>query len=101
MNVTTFLFLLFVFSAVTGLFTELAKKFYTEKTKLPYNILVLAIALIVGGCGTAIYYQLNGMEFTLNNMIYMFLLSLSSGLSAMLGYDKIKQTILQIANKES
>ena len=73
MNTATFLFLLAAFSTITGL-----------------------VALIVGGCGCVIYYQLNGIPFTANNIIYAVLMGFASALSSTLGYDKVKQSILQI-----
>lgn len=100
MNVTTFLILLFSFSTISGLITEAIKKVKNDKTNLSYNLLALCVALIVGTIGTGIYYQLNNMLFDINNIIYMILLGLSSGLCAMLGYDKVRQTILQITNKQ-
>ena len=99
MSVTTFLILLFAFSTISGLVTEAIKKIRSEKINLSNNLIALFVALIVGTIGTAIYYQLNNMGFDTNNIIYMILLGLSSGLCAMLGYDKVRQTILQITNK--
>ena len=100
MNVTTFLILLFAFSTISSLITEAFKKVKNDKMNLSYNLIALCIALIVGVVGTGIYYQLNGILFDTNNIIYMILLGLSSGLCAMLGYDKVRQTILQITNKQ-
>jgi len=101
MNVITFLFLLSAFSIISGLVTEGIKNFYTDKVNISYNIMALVVALTVGSCGTAVYYQLNDIAFTINNIIYMVLLSLASGLSAMVGYDKVKQTIQQIMNSKN
>lgn len=101
MDIGTFLMLLFAFSLISGLFTEGVKKIVNDKTNLSYNLIALVIALIVGVVGTGIYYQLNNIDFNTNNIIYMILLGLSSGLCSMLGYDKVKQTILQIMNKET
>lgn len=98
-DVTTFMFLLFVFSLVSGLITEAIKKMIADKKNLSYNLIALSIALVVGCVGTAIYYQLNNIVFEVNNVIYMILLGMSSGLCSMLGYDKVKQSIMQITNK--
>lgn len=100
MNVTTFLILLFTFSTVSGLVTEAIKKIKNDKINLSYNLIALCTSLIVGIAGTGIYYQLNNIPFNTNNVIYMILLGLSSGLCAMLGYDKVYQTIIQITNKQ-
>lgn len=100
MNTTTFLILLSSFSVITGLVTEGIKNLVTDKVNLSYNIVALVTALIVGGGGTAIYYQLNAIPFSTNNIIYMFLLGLASGLCSMTSYDKVKQAIAQITNKK-
>jgi hypothetical protein len=63
-------------------------------------LIALCVALIVGSVGTGIYYQLSNIPFNTNNIIYMVLLGLASGLCSMLGYDKVKQSILQITNKQ-
>lgn len=101
MNITTFLMLLSAFSIISGTCTEAVKKMVNDKANLSYNIVALCIALVVGSVGTGIYYQLNDILFDVNNIIYMVLLGLASGLCSMLGYDKVKQTILQITNKEN
>lgn len=100
MNITTFLILLFAFSTISSLITEAIKKIKNDKTNLSCNLIALCVALVVGIAGTGIYYQLNNIVFDVNNIIYMILLGLSSGLCSMLGYDKVRQTILQIANKQ-
>ena len=99
MNVTLFLILLSAFSVISGLITEAIKKLLSDKTNLSYNLIALGVALVVGtiGCGT--YYQLNGLPFDLNNIIYMILMGLASGLTSMVGFDKVKQTIEQLAVK--
>ena len=99
MNTTTFLILLSSFSVITGLVTEGIKNIATDKMNFSYNIIALVTALIIGGCGTAVYYQLNTIPFTVNNIIYMVLMGLASGLASMVGFDKIKQAVEQIVNK--
>lgn len=101
MDITTFLMLLFAFSVISSLFTEGVKKLMNDKTNLSYNLIALCVALIVGSVGAAIYYQLNNIGFDANNIIYMILLGLASGLCSMLGYDKVRQTIIQITNKQN
>ena len=100
MNVTTFLILLFAFSTISNLVTEAIKKIQNDKFNLSSNLIALCVALVVGVAGTGVYYQLNNIIFDINNVIYMILLGLSSGLCSMLGYDKVRQTIMQIANKQ-
>lgn len=101
MNTTMFLILLSGFSVLSGLVTEGIKNIVTDKVNLSYNIVALITALIVGGGGTAVYYQLNTISFTTNNIIYMILMGLASGLVSMTSYDKVKQAIEQIVNKKA
>lgn len=100
MTTTSFLILLSAFSVISGLITEAVKKLISDKANLSFNIIALITALIVGSIGTAVYYQLNGIVFDTNNIIYMMLMGLASGLISMVGYDKVKQAILQITSKQ-
>lgn len=100
MTVISFLILLSAFSVMSGLVTEGIKKFLSDKDNLSYNIVALVVALIIGGCGTAVYYQLNDIVFSVNNIIYAVLMGLASGLVSMLGFDKVKQGIEQITSKQ-
>lgn len=97
MTTSIFLLLLSLFATITCLITEGIKKMAKDKANLSYNIVALIIALIVGCVGCGVYYQLNGIVFTTNNIIYMILMGFSSGLVSMVGFDKVKQTIEQIA----
>ena len=99
MTTTTFLMLLSAFSVLSGLTTEAIKKMIRDKANLSYNIIALTVSLVIGGIGCAIYYQLNEILFRTNNVIYMILMGLASGLVSMTGYDKVKQAVLQITNK--
>jgi RsiW-degrading membrane proteinase PrsW (M82 family) len=98
MTTSIFLMLLSVFSAITCLITEGIKRIAKDKANLSYNITAIIVALIVGIVGCGIYYQLNSVAFTVNNVIYMMLIGFSSGLVSMVGFDKVKQTIEQIAD---
>lgn len=95
MNMGTFLTLLFVFSTITGLIVECIKKIITDKVNISYNITALVVAVIVGAAGSAIYYQLNTIPFTTDNIIYMMLMGLTSALVSTLGYDKVIQALQQ------
>lgn len=99
MTTTTFLMLLSAFSVISSLTTEAIKKLVSDKANLSYNLIALIVALIVGSVGCGVYYQLNNIAFTVNNIIYMVLMGFASGLSATLGYDKIKQMVIQITSK--
>ena len=100
MTTTMFLILLSAFSVLSSLVTEGIKNVATDKVNLSYNIVAFITALIVGGGGTAVYYQLNAVSFTVNNVIYAVLMGLASGLVSMVGFDKVKQAIVQITNKK-
>ena len=95
MTATVFLILLSAFSVLSGLITEGIKKLFADKTNLSYNIIALVVALIVGSVGCAIYYQLNSIAFNINNIIYMILMGFASGLVSMVGFDKVKQALIQ------
>lgn len=94
MTVEIFLSLLIFCSTATSLVTEAVKKLI--KDAIPYNILVLIIALIVGCCSVGFYYISNGVEWNLINVIYLILMGIANWIGAMVGYDKIKQLIGQI-----
>lgn len=96
MTTTMFLMLLSAFSVISGLVTEAIKKIVSDKSNLSYNIVALVVALIVGSIGCGIYYQLNAISFNVNNIIYLVLMGLASGLTATVGYDKVKQALLQL-----
>ena len=100
MTTTTFLMLLSSFSVLSGLVTEGIKKLISDKANMSYNIIALVVALVVGGAGSAVYYQLNAIPFNLDNIIYLVLMGLASGLCSMVGFDKIKQAVEQITSKK-
>jgi Na+-driven multidrug efflux pump len=99
MNTPTFLFMLSGFSVLSGLVVEGIKKFVPKASEQSYNAIALIVALIVGGVGTLTYYQLNDIAFTLNNFIYAALMGLASGLTSMVGYDKVKEAVNQLVKK--
>ena len=94
MTVEIFLTLLVFFSTATSLATEAFKKLVGNK--IPYNILVLIIAMIVGCVGVYVYYILNNIEINSINIIYLVLMGIVNWIGAMVGYDKIKQLINQM-----
>ena len=100
MTFNIFFMLLGAFSVITGLLTEGIKKIITDKKNISYNILAICVSIVVSCVGTIVYYQLNGIQYTTDNIIYIMLMSFASGLSSMVGYDKVKQTIIQITNKQ-
>jgi hypothetical protein len=99
-DVSTFLFLVTIFSIVTSLLTEALKKAIGEKVAA--NILVAIVSLIVGiGGGVAAYILLNISFTESKNIVALILFFPIDWLCAMLGYDKVMQTIAQIfSNKK-
>ncbi len=100
MTVEIFLILLAFFSVVTSLATEAAKKLL-DSLGVAYasNIVVLCVAALVGGAGTAIFYVWKGCPWTCLNIVCIFLMVFANWLGAMLGYDKITQAITQHLKK--
>lgn len=96
MTVEMFLILLTIFSVVTSLFTQAVKKVLDDMGEAyASNIVVLVVAVIVGGLGTAAYYFLAGYQWNACNITSIFLMMGANWLGAMVGYDKIKQAITQ------
>ena len=101
MTIQIFLILLTMFATLTGLLTEGVKNFLDGlKVNYASNIVVLVVSVLVGGLGTAVYYLIVGMTFSLVNIICIPLMIIANWLGSMVGYDKIKQAILQIAIKK-
>lgn len=97
MTITTFLVLLAAFAAITSVVTEGVKKFL-DSMEVSYasNVVVLIVALVVGCGGTAIYYVNYQIPFNALTSVYLALMGVANWLSAMVGYDKVKQAIEQL-----
>lgn len=102
MDVTLFIAILSGAAMLTSLLTEAVKKFYSNMNKTcSANIIALINAIVVGCGGTAVIYMLMGIDWTVNNIICLVLMAFAVWLASMLGFDKVIQTINQIAkNKE-
>ena len=100
MTVTTFLLLLTVFATMTSLATEAVKKFLDgQRVRYASNIVVLIVALIVGCGGTAIYYVNYSVPFNALNSVYLALMGIANWIGAMVGYDKVKQAVIQLGGR--
>lgn len=100
MTFEIFLILLTICSIVTSLVTEGIKKFLDSlEKKYASNVVVLIVAIAVGGAAASIFYLWNDYAWTSLHIIVMFLLMLANWLGAMLGYDKVIQAITQIKFK--
>ncbi|MCR4833109.1 MAG: hypothetical protein K5900_06005 [Butyrivibrio sp.] len=101
MTITLFITVFTVGAAVTSLLTEAIKKAYQNAGKeYSANMIALINALVVGGGGTAVTYMLNGITWSVNNVICLILMIVATWVGAMIGYDKVVQLLEQIANKE-
>lgn len=101
MTVSLFLILLSVFSLIVGLITQALKKLLDEIGKTySSNILACSVAAVVGIGGTAVYYVLAAIPFNSVNIICMLLMGVASAVGAMVGYDKVMQTIKQFVQKK-
>lgn len=99
MTITIFIGLVTVFSVITSLCTEACKKILDEiNVKYASNILVCFIAAVVGVLGTCAYYVLFSLEFNATNIACILLMSLTTAVGSMVGYDKVIQTIEQIVS---
>lgn len=98
MNLSAFIFLLTICSTMTGLITEAIKKMVTVKEpNLVAGIVSVFTAAIVG-LG---YVILNDIAIDLTVIMAIVVLIIFSWLCAMLGYDKVIQTITQIKGEEN
>jgi len=98
MTITLFITILTIGGALTALITEAIKKVYANMNKqYSPNIIALVNAIVVGGGGTAVVYMLNGIDWSVNNIICLVLMAIAVWISSMLGFDKVLQTVNQIA----
>ncbi len=84
-------------SIATSLLTQLVKNILdTFKKQYASNVIVMVVAVIVGGCGTALYYVNYQISFNALTSVYLAIMCLLNCAGAMVGYDKVKQAITQI-----
>jgi len=99
MSITLFITILTIGGMVTALLTEAIKKMYANMKKdYSANIIALVNAIVVGCGGTAVVYMLMNIPWTVNNIICMILMAVAVWIASMLGFDKVLQTVNQIAN---
>lgn len=101
MTVTLFVSIFTVGAVACGLITEAIKTAYRNAGKdYSANVVALIDAVVVGGLGTAVAYMLLGIPWTVNNVICLCLMIVLIWLGAMIGFDKVLQTINQIVPKK-
>lgn len=85
-----------VTSSMTGLATEAIKKILAEHSKNYYaNTLAGIVSVILSVAIGVGYMMISGISFTSQSIIYLVALVFISWLCAMVGYDKVVQTISQ------
>lgn len=93
MTIELFIYMFTIGSAFASLFTEATKKAF------PYisnNILALINAVVIGLAGSACAFVFLDIPFDLKNVLSAVLMSFCIWIGAMLGYDKVIQTIKQL-----
>lgn len=100
MTVELFLILLTAFSTATSFATEAVKKLLdSANKKYATDIVVLAVSALIGGGGTMAYYVIEDMALNATNILCIVLMVVANWFGAMVGYDKVTQTITQFKKK--
>ena len=101
MTLEVFIMGLTICSAATMLVTEAVKKML-ENTSVKYNSNILAAicSVLVAVITTVVYGVLAKPEITAQFIVLGILLMIFSWIGAMVGYDKVVQTIRQILEKK-
>lgn len=98
----TFQAMMLATSILTGLTVEGLKKILDEKGKTYHsNILAGITAVILSVFIYAGYVCIEGIELSAESVVYAAVLILLSWLCAMVGYDKVIQTLEQIGSTGS
>ena len=91
---------LFIVSLLTGLATEGIKRLLDEFKKQYHSNVVAGIVAVVFSILVDIGYTVvNNMAFDAAWVVYLISLIILSWLCAMLGYDKVIQTLAQVGSK--
>lgn len=102
MTVALFVTLLAIFSTCSSLITQAVKQLCEGmKWNVSSNILAFVVSCVVGIGGTATEYALTNIPFTTGNIVCMCLMGLACAVASMVGYDKVIQTVKQIAEKKN
>ena len=100
-SLQTFFLGLMITSTLSGLVTEAIKKILTEQNKSYHaNTLAGIVAAILSIAISIGYILVTDIGFTMQTIIYAIALMFMSWLCAMVGYDKVAQTLAQIKNKK-
>lgn len=95
MDVNTFLTLLTIISVFTSLFTEAIKKQISGANNVLAGIVAIVISVVA-----CVGYVLYSGAIVNAQLVFTFVILMAMGwLCAMLGYDKVMQTIKQIGGQ--
>lgn len=98
-TIDIFLLGLLVTSTLTSLVTEAIKKLLTESgVQFKSNLLAGVVSLVLSAAIGITYAVLASLEITAAVIICMIALMFASWLCAMVGYDKVVQTIRQFTS---
>lgn len=92
--------LLALTSALTTLTTEAVKKSIPETTAYSKNILAGIVAIVIGIAVSVGYCVLTKTPATSEVIVYAICLVGLSWICAMVGYDKVVQTLTQVKDKK-
>lgn len=98
MTMTMLIMLISIFSVVSAFLTEGIKIwFYNANKQYSANLIALINAAVVGCGGTIVAYLLTDIPFTAANIALIVVMTGITWLGSMIGYDKVKQLIAQVA----
>ena len=83
-----------ILSAISSIITQIIKK---AGVKLPSNVLAFIVALFVGIIGNTSSTLVAGAEVTLITAVDGIIIGIACAITSMVGYDKVKQCIEQLA----
>lgn len=100
-DLDSFLITLFAISVITSLVVQAIKQILDEKgINYSANALASIVSIVLSIFSMIAYVVLENVAFTNSLVIYVIVIIVGSWLCSMLGYDKVKQTLLQIKNNE-
>lgn len=98
MTITLFITILTIGSILNILMTQAIKTFYRNQgNDAPPNLIALINSLVCGGGVTAVVYMLLLIPWTVNNVICLVCVIFFNWISSMVGYDKVIQSLSQMA----
>lgn len=93
MSIETFTYIVSAIAVIDGLIVEALKQIV--KTDV-YNFIAGIVAVILSVCVAIGYALCVPVIVDAKYIVYFLCIALASWLSAMLGFDKVKQTLIQI-----